>query len=397
MVKLQLALDVLNLEEAIRISEQIADYVDIIELGTPLIKEESAAESIMVMKKLFYDKLILADFKTMETGRIEAGIAFDAGADIMTVCGTAEDNTIRESISKARKVNRKIMVDLIGAQDKLKRALEIEKLNPDYICAHLSIGKNESSLEELKELKEKIKIPIAVAGGITGSNISSILKLDPSIIIIGRALTHAKNPINEAKMFNKLIHRKIDKSRNKNEREPFIKIMRVIENEIKSTLSKVNIKSTRKIVNLLYKNKLKNIFIAGEGRSGLIGRAFAMRLIHLGYKSYFVSESTVPEAEKKDVFISISGTGKTPVVFEMVKQARKQKAFTVLITANRKSPIAKQSKLVVEIPALTDSNTEPLGSLFEQSALLYTDMIAVALMIKFNKSPLQLRKFYPNL
>ena len=397
MAKLQLSLDVLNIDDAISISEKLADYVDIISLGTPLIKGESAAESIMVMKKLFPDNLILADFKTVDAGRIEAGMAFDAGADIMAVCAAAKDMIIKEAIAISKKTRKKVMVDLIGVQDNLKRALEIDKLNPDYICMHIATDNKEYSLHEIIKIKGKIKTKLAVAGDITKKNIKEILKLSPEIIILGMALTKAKNPVSEAKLFDKLIGKKPAKSDRKSERAPFIKIIKIIEKEIKDILNKVNSKQTKKLVELLHKSIDKKIFVTGEGRSGLVGKAFATRLMHLGYKSYFIPESVVPSINSGDIFIAISGTGKNAVVLERLKFAKKQKAFATAITANSKSVIAKNSGLAIEIPAFTDSNVEPLGSLFEQSSLLYTDSIIVSLMVKFNKSPLYLRKFHPNL
>ena len=399
MVKLQLALDLTNIEEAIKISEQLYNYIDIIEIGTPLIKEESAAESIMIMKKLFPKNLILADFKTMDAGKIEAGMAFDAGADIMTVCGTADDKTIKEVIAKSKKSGKKVMVDMIGVKDKLKRVLEIEKLNPGYICIRSVTGGSLPDSEELIGLTGKIKTKIAVAGGITIDNIKNILRLKPEIIIIGKALTKAKNPVMEAKKLNKLIGRKINNypEKGKTERAPFVKIIKIIEDEIKNVLSKIDSKKTKNFSELLYKNHGNKIFVTGEGRSGLVGKAFAMRLMQLGYKSYFVPESTVPAMGKKDVFIALSGTGNNSIVLERLKLAKKQKSFTVAITSNDKSPLSKNSKMTIKIPAFADRNMEPLGSLFVQSALLYTDSIIVSLMIMFNKSPSSLRKFHSNL
>lgn len=398
MVKLQLALDVATLEDAISMAEKLRDYVDIIELGTFLVKEESAAEAIMVMKKLFPEKLILADFKTMDTGKIEAGVAFDAGADIMTVCGTASDSTIKAAIKKARQMKKKVMVDLIGAQNKLVRAAEIVRFRPHYICIHTAIDDYECPFEELVAISEEIKIPLAVAGGINRKNIRKIMKLKPEIIILGRAFTKAKNPVREAQIINRIAGRKILKSK-REEKEPFVKIINVIESEIKDTLKKISPNYTRKLIKLLLKSKSKNnsIFVTGEGRSGLIGRAFAMRLMHLGFKSHFIGESTTPSIQRKDVLIAVSGSGKNNVVLERVMQARKRGAIVITITTNNHSEIVRNSKFIIEIPAFSDSKMEPLGSLFEQSALLYLDGLVVSLMASLEKSPPELRKFQANL
>ncbi len=395
MTKLQLALDVLTIEDAIRIAEKLADYVDIIEVGSTLAKEESAAETIMVLKRLFPDKIILADFKTMSRGSVEAAMAFDAGADIMTVCGTADNQTIKSAIERANKMKRKVMVDLLGSEDKLKRALEIKKLKPHYICVHVCVEKNTCSLEELKEIKEQVKIPLSVAGHITKNNIKRVLKFNPDIIVVGRGLIEAKNPVKEAEAINKLINRKPSKSK-REEKEPVIKIVKVIEEEIKNILNKISTPYTNKFINLLLNAKAEDrkIFVTGEGRSGLVAKAFATNLVHLGFQSYFIGDSINPPVRRGDVLVAVSGSGKTPVIMERVEKAKKYGAVIISITTNNFSGITRDSKFILEIPAMTNSKMEPLGSLFEQSVLLYLDSITVALMAKLGKSPFELRKYY---
>ena len=112
--KLQIALDVLSLGKALKIARQVAKYTDIIELGTPLLKEQSAEIAIREFKAAFPKKVILADMKTMDAGKVEAEIAFGAGADIMTVCAAASNETIKDAIKVARKRKKKIVVDLLG-------------------------------------------------------------------------------------------------------------------------------------------------------------------------------------------------------------------------------------------------------------------------------------------
>jgi len=209
-MKLQLALDVLSIEQALEIAQKAEKYIDIIELGTPLLKEESTEEAVKSMNSAFPKKIILADLKIMDTGKLEANLAFRAGADIVTVCAAAKDSTIKEAIKYARKQKKKIMVDLIGIKDKVQRAKEIEKLKPDYICVHTGIDEQHLGVrpfEDLQKAKNAIKTKIAVAGGINIRNIKKVIRLHPEIIIVGSAITSSKNPEKAARK----IKRKINK------------------------------------------------------------------------------------------------------------------------------------------------------------------------------------------
>ena len=118
-MKLQLALDFDNKKDALKICKKVKKYVDIIELGTPLIKQEG----LRVLRKFKkFKKLIVADLKTMDTGFFEAEMAFKSGADIATVCGCADESTIKGAIKAARKYKKKICVDLISVKNNKKRA-----------------------------------------------------------------------------------------------------------------------------------------------------------------------------------------------------------------------------------------------------------------------------------
>jgi len=213
--KLQVALDVLTIEEALRIAKQVAEYADIIELGTPLLQEESTKEVLNLMRTSFPKKILLADLKAMDVGKIEASMAFEAGADIMTVCAGASDSTIKAALEYAKKHHKKIMVDLIDVKDKVSRAKEVEKLKPHYICVHTGIDEQHLGVkpfEDLVKISKIIETQIAVAGGINLNNMNNILKYKPSIIIVGSGITSTKNPALTAKKLKEKIE-KVRKTR----------------------------------------------------------------------------------------------------------------------------------------------------------------------------------------
>jgi len=187
-MKLQLALDC-DLKKALKICKDANKHIDIIELGTPLIKKEGLG---IIKKFRKFKKPILADLKTMDTGFLEAEMAFKAGADIATVCGSADVPTIQGAVNAARKYKKKIYVDTIGVKN-IKRVL---KLKPHYVEVHTSIdsqNKGKSIVSNLKKIG-KVKIKLAVAGGINLKNISKVKKYKPDVVIVGGAITKSKNP-----------------------------------------------------------------------------------------------------------------------------------------------------------------------------------------------------------
>ncbi len=112
-MQIQFAIDTLTTEAALDLAAKAAPSVDVLELGTPLIKAEGLSV-ITAMKQAHPDKTVFADLKTMDAGELEADIAFAAGADLVTVLGVAGDSTIRGAVAAAEKHGKGIVVDLIG-------------------------------------------------------------------------------------------------------------------------------------------------------------------------------------------------------------------------------------------------------------------------------------------
>ena len=134
-MKLQLALDLLHIEEAKSLLADIADVVDIVEIGTPLIMHEGI-KAVTVIKKAYPNVEVLADLKIVDAGKLETQIAIDAGADIVTVLGVAHDTTIQNALEQAHKHNKQIMVDLLSVSDVQTCSRRLESLGVDYVCVH---------------------------------------------------------------------------------------------------------------------------------------------------------------------------------------------------------------------------------------------------------------------
>ncbi|MFX0125125.1 MAG: 3-hexulose-6-phosphate synthase [Candidatus Hodarchaeota archaeon] len=209
--KLQVALDLRDLDEAIKIARKSAlGGVDWIEAGTPLIKA-TGMESIRILRQHFPDKTIIADLKTMDASYLETEMAALAGADIVCVLGIAPDSTIIDAVGAGKKFGVKIFADLIGISDPINRAIDLEKLGVDIIGLHIGIDQQlRSDFDKipfpiLKKLKETINLPIAVAGGLKAETIPKAIECGADILIIGSAITRSADPQQATQRLRKVI------------------------------------------------------------------------------------------------------------------------------------------------------------------------------------------------
>jgi len=193
---LQVALDFVNLKRATKVAkESVAGGADWIEVGTPLIKSEGL-NSVREIRKRFPRHRIVADMKTIDTGRCEVEAAAKAGADVVILLGVADDSTIREAVEAGKNYGCEIMIDLMNVEDMRKRAIHLAKLGVNYICIHISIDQQMSGMDPIKELKKvskSVRVPIAIAGGINSETVSQAIKAGASIIIVGGAIIKAKD------------------------------------------------------------------------------------------------------------------------------------------------------------------------------------------------------------
>ncbi len=196
-MKLQLALDSSNGQEARRILENVSDLVDIVEIGTPLIMKEGV-KVVAEIKHVYPELEVLADLKIMDAGDIEAKIGFEAGADIVTVLGVAHDVTIRRAVNQARILSKKVMVDLIAVGDVRKRIDQIEVIAPDYCCVHTAFDLQDHGVHPLREIQlvqsALKRAQMAVAGGINPQILPDLLAYRPAIVIVGGFITNHPEP-----------------------------------------------------------------------------------------------------------------------------------------------------------------------------------------------------------
>jgi 3-hexulose-6-phosphate synthase len=204
-MKIQLALDRVTIEKAIEIAREAAPYIDIIEIGTSLIKDYGLV-SLKDIKAAFPHKTILADYKTMDEGAYEFKAAFNNGADIATVMGAASIDTIRACYIVAEDFGKLMMIDLIEVED--KKVHQLQEFTNAIFCVHLSTDAAGGSLISLiNDFKSKFPEieKIAVAGGVNYNTILTLKEANVDIAIIGGAITKADSIEAAAKKFREAL------------------------------------------------------------------------------------------------------------------------------------------------------------------------------------------------
>ncbi len=162
----------------------------------------------------------------------------------------------------------------------------------------------------------------------------------------------------------------------------------------------------------VYKRGAK-VLVMGAGRSGLVGKAFAMRLMHLGFNVYVLGETITPSIGEGDLVVAISGSGRTHLIVTAAEAAKKVKAKVAAITSYPDSPLGKLADIVVEIPGRTKVTPDidyfarqilgiheplaPLGTLFEDTALVFLDGVVVELMHRLGKKEADLKARHANI
>jgi len=189
-MKLQVAMDTLTTEAALELAAAAAPSVDIIELGTPLIKAEGF-RAITAIKEAHPDKTVFADLKTMDAGELEAGEAFKAGADLVTVLGVAGDSTIAGAVKAAKEHGKGIVVDLIGVSDKAARAKEVVALGAEFVEMHAGLDEQAEegfTFEKLLEAGRDSGVPFSVAGGVKAATVGSVQEAGAQVAVAGAAI-----------------------------------------------------------------------------------------------------------------------------------------------------------------------------------------------------------------
>ena len=208
MAEIQMALDSLDFDATMALAEQVAPYVDILEIGTPCIKY-NGLKLVKALKAAHPDKKILVDLKTMDAGEYESTPFFEAGGNICTVLGAADTATVNGVIAAAKANNAEAQVDLISVEDKAAVATEAAANGAQIIGVHTGLDAQAAGQTPFADLALiaglGLGVKISVAGGINKDTIQSTIQAGATIVVVGAAIYGAPSPADSAKELRALV------------------------------------------------------------------------------------------------------------------------------------------------------------------------------------------------
>ena len=208
MAEIQMALDSLDFDATMALAEQVAPYVDILEIGTPCIKY-NGLKLVKALKAANPDKKILVDLKTMDAGEYEATPFYEAGADICTVLGVSDKATMGGVIKAANANNAEAQIDLISVKDKKAVATEAARNGAQIIGVHTGLDAQAAGQTPFEDLKTiaglGLNVKVSVAGGINKDTIQSTVQAGADIVVVGAAIYGAPSPAASAKELRALV------------------------------------------------------------------------------------------------------------------------------------------------------------------------------------------------
>lgn len=199
-MKLQISIDLTAADAALALAKAVAPHADILEAGTPLIKQAGLGV-VAALKRQHPDLLVFADMKTMDAGELEADLAFRAGADLVTVLGLAHDRTIAGAVAAARRHGKQVVVDLIGVHDRGARAAALEALGVDYVTVHAGLDEQAqggSPFAEAAAVRAATRLPLLIEGGLDAASVPRAEAAGAAIAAVGHAVYGAADPGREA-------------------------------------------------------------------------------------------------------------------------------------------------------------------------------------------------------
>lgn len=201
-MKLQISFNTTNLHHALATAQEIADYADIIELGTLLLLN-NGIEAVQEFRNTFPNKPLLIDAKIVNHGKEIIALLQKHDVDWVSLMAGTDKSIIHATCSAAATSKTKIMLDLLDSGSLAQSALEAKSLGAEAIKFHHPYGNNDlfAFTEKWELVRDNSSLPVFVSAKITRENITAIARLNPYGIVIGSAIIDAENPSKEAEFF----------------------------------------------------------------------------------------------------------------------------------------------------------------------------------------------------
>ncbi len=173
-------------------------------------------------------------------------------------------------------------------------------------------------------------------------------------------------------------------------------MMRIMANRIDKIATSINQDEVASFISAIF--AAKRIYVIGAGRSGLVAKSFAMRLMHTGFVSYVVGETITPAIDEDDLLVAFSGSGNTKYVADIAETAKSIGVKIALISSNKDSNVGKIANFFIKIETQRDPiqhdtheyeirqmrgayrSFAPLGTIFETTSLIFSDAVISTIM-----------------
>ncbi|BFL46442.1 3-hexulose-6-phosphate synthase [Lactonifactor longoviformis] len=206
-MKIQIAMDFGTIEECKAILKDVAEYVDIVEIGA--IVTEYGFRALDEIKAAFPKPEYLVDLKIADGGGYFVEMAHRYGADYVTVLGVVDDATVRNALETGDKLGIQIVADMLGVPNFMERTKQLDAMGMHYLSVHTPADLqmlNHTPFEHLKIARQLVKkSKLSVAGGLGPENVQEVLPYKPEIIISGSALTMAEDRADNAKKLREIV------------------------------------------------------------------------------------------------------------------------------------------------------------------------------------------------
>lgn len=192
----------------------------------------------------------------------------------------------------------------------------------------------------------------------------------------------------------------------------FVKeVSNLVLSGINGIIQSIDEDEINRMVDVVLKSKENKILLIGTGRSGFVGRAFALRLMHLGFNVYVSGETITPALTPDDLVIVISGSGTTTTVVAQAEVADKIDSKIIAITSHPDSPLANVADEIVVVKGRSkidqildyegrqirgEYDNAPLGTMFELSVMVFLDSVIADLMQRLGVREIDLRRRHSN-
>lgn len=206
---LQIALDVPSLKKTLDIIKQVphSDRI-LLEAGTPLVKRYGV-DVIKKLRETAKEVFITCDLKTLDVGKVEVDMAYEATSDAVVASGLAAKETLDKFIHEAQRLGIYAIVDMMNVENPVEKLTSLKE-KPDVVILHRAIDVEASAkprwdfIKEIKALYKKKKVLVAVAGGVVPETASVALKSGADLLIVGRYITQSLDPERAVREFLKV-------------------------------------------------------------------------------------------------------------------------------------------------------------------------------------------------